>query len=535
MHASVKTPSLRHWLSHNLFHFAATTLALYVTVPTNAEGMLAAWGMNLDGQATTPLVLGPVRAIAGGSFHSVAVRADGSVAAWGKNDYGQCNVPAQLAGVIAVASAGEHTLALREDQTVVGWGRNDYHQATIPGDIVAVRSIAAGNAHSGVIRLNGTVRCWGYNSDGECNVPAGLGPVNMLSSGGYHNAALRENGSVVCWGYNGFGECNVPADLSPVVAVVSAGFHTAVLTNEGEVRCWGRNDFGQCNVPALAGPVESLAAGQLHTAVRLADGTVQAWGWNDYGQCTAPATLGPATVLACGQYHTLAIASQEHDPCTPHQDAVQWAVDQGGNGNYYARIAGPLPWDEAKVEAERLGGHLATITSAAENVFLTPLLTDGLYNVHHLGGWRVKGTWRWITGEPWSYTNWYPGEPNNATGSEFFLASWVQPGQWNDVQVTYVTAFVVEWEGPLDCDGNGACDGSEIANAPNLDINADGLLDACQCLGDVVDDGAVNGVDLARILNDWGTAGNGSDINDDGIVSGIDLAIVLDGWGACGD
>ena len=48
--------------------------------------------------------------------------------------------------------------------------------------------------------------------------------------------------------------------------------------------------------------------------------------------------------------------------------------------------------------------------------------------------------------------------------------------------------------------------------------------------------GAVNGVDLAAVLNSWGTNGGkypGADTNDDGIVDGTDLAEVLNGWGTC--
>ena len=49
----------------------------------------------------------------------------------------------------------------------------------------------------------------------------------------------------------------------------------------------------------------------------------------------------------------------------------------------------------------------------------------------------------------------------------------------------------------------------------------------------MVVDGAVNGVDLARILNDWGQIDSSSDIDMDGIVGGTDLAIVLSSWGDC--
>ena len=52
--------------------------------------------------------------------------------------------------------------------------------------------------------------------------------------------------------------------------------------------------------------------------------------------------------------------------------------------------------------------------------------------------------------------------------------------------------------------------------------------------GDLNNDGQVNGVDLAIILNNWGICGLGTcpaDIDRDGLVNGVDLAIVLSNWG----
>ena len=56
------------------------------------------------------------------------------------------------------------------------------------------------------------------------------------------------------------------------------------------------------------------------------------------------------------------------------------------------------------------------------------------------------------------------------------------------------------------------------------------------CAGDVTQNGAVDGTDLAAVLGSWGTAGLGeyvTDIDADGIVGGEDLAVVLSAWGAC--
>ena len=49
--------------------------------------------------------------------------------------------------------------------------------------------------------------------------------------------------------------------------------------------------------------------------------------------------------------------------------------------------------------------------------------------------------------------------------------------------------------------------------------------------GDVTGDGIVDGADLARVLDSFGTSATGGDLNGDGIVDGADVAIVLAHWG----
>ncbi len=63
------------------------------------------------------------------------------------------------------------------------------------------------------------------------------------------------------------------------------------------------------------------------------------------------------------------------------------------------------------------------------------------------------------------------------------------------------------------------------------------LLRVIPCPGDVVQNGFVDGADLAAVLAVWGTNGGiypRADVNGDGIVNGSDLAAVLGAWGACG-
>ena len=45
------------------------------------------------------------------------------------------------------------------------------------------------------------------------------------------------------------------------------------------------------------------------------------------------------------------------------QEAVQWRVEDGGNGHWYQETGEGWLWDEARVAAEAVGAHLALITT----------------------------------------------------------------------------------------------------------------------------------------------------------------------------
>ena len=126
---------------------------------------------------------------------------------------------------------------------------------------------------------------------------------------------------------------------------------------------------------------------------------------------------------------------------------VRWS----GNGHYYERVDTTATWLEARAAAESssylgVSGYLVTITSQAENDFIasqlladTPLLDD-----YWIGGFQPAGAsepggdWQWITGEPWDFTAWFPGEPNDSMGDEDYLEILAKEGTawfgvWNDL------------------------------------------------------------------------------------------------------
>ena len=85
-----------------------------------------------------------------------------------------------------------------------------------------------------------------------------------------------------------------------------------------------------------------------------------------------------------------------------------------------------------------------------------------------------------------------------------------------------------------DCNQNGVPDACELA-AGLPDLNKNGIPDECeQSSGDLDLDGAIDGMDFAVMLNEFGTSGEFNhvvgDLNDDGSVAGNDIGVLLSLW-----
>jgi hypothetical protein len=109
------------------------------------------------------------------------------------------------------------------------------------------------------------------------------------------------------------------------------------------------------------------------------------------------------------------------------------------NGHSYYRSNGSMTWTSARQACINMGGHLVTITSAAENNFVFNTWPSGWIGFTDEA---VEGQWRWVTGESVTYTNWNGGEPNNANNEDY--AQFVNGGRWNDlpnVSLPYVLEF----------------------------------------------------------------------------------------------
>jgi len=113
------------------------------------------------------------------------------------------------------------------------------------------------------------------------------------------------------------------------------------------------------------------------------------------------------------------------------------------NGHSYFLTNASLSKTAAQTLASNMGGYLASITSAAENDFITSLASNpALPPWIGLSDAVSEGTFVWDNGEPVSYTNWTVGEPNNS-GNEDCVQLYLT-GTWNDVSCAGSYPAVIE-------------------------------------------------------------------------------------------
>ncbi len=196
-------------------------------------------------------------------------------------------------------------------------------------------------------------------------------------------------------------------------------------------------------------------------------------------------------------------------------DPVIWPCALGGNDHRYQAFQRPagVTWAQANDVAIALGGHLATLTSAAENAFAYSLVGGNqafwaaqANNADQLGPWlggtqapgssEPAGGWGWVTGEPFAYSNWAFGEPNNVNGGtedrlQFFGSGVPAANTWNDYPAAFTArGFIVEFPPcPADFNGDGfvdffdfddyvTCFESEVCPpCRSADTNGDGFVD----------------------------------------------------------
>jgi alpha-tubulin suppressor-like RCC1 family protein len=383
-----------------------------------------AWGTNGFGQlgnatittssSSTPIQVSlpsgtAVTAIAGGSYHSLALTSTGQVLAWGYN----------MAGALGNGTTTSSSTPV---------------QVSLPSG-TTVTAIAGGGYHSLALTSSGQVLAWGYNLYGQLgngsntfsstpvqvSLPSGT-TVTAIAGGWNHSLALTSTGQVLAWGLNQYGQLgngtvtdsNTPVQVSlpsgtTAVAIAAGEGHSVVVTSTGQVLAWGSNQYGQLgnettidsSTPvAVSLPsgttVTAIAAGDYHSLALTSSGQELAWGANFSGQLGNGSTTDSSTpvavslpsgttvtAIAGGGYNSLALTSSGQ--------VLAWGSNsdgQLGNGTV-TDSSTPVPVTGLETAATAIAAgsrhSLAIQVSAVAAVF--PAMANGAY-----GGYVTAAT-----------------------------------------------------------------------------------------------------------------------------------------------
>jgi hypothetical protein len=118
-------------------------------------------------------------------------------------------------------------------------------------------------------------------------------------------------------------------------------------------------------------------------------------------------------------------------------------------GHAYEFFSSEKTWAAADSACKAVNAHLVTLNSEAENSYIASMIPS-----NYMRAWigltdaGTEGNWRWVTGEPLSYTSWSAGEPNNYDGAENWAHIYQGSGMWNDLPSSWTASYVCEWDAP---------------------------------------------------------------------------------------
>ncbi|PIK43587.1 putative secretion-regulating guanine nucleotide exchange factor [Apostichopus japonicus] len=207
----------------------------------------------------------PVRDVAAGIRHSLAVTDDGNVWTWG------CGKRGQL-GWLENLQSGQR------------WS----HKPRTVSEEMKCRSVAAGAYHSLAITVHNRLFGWGDNKRGQLAIEPDKTAGTLMFS------KPRE----ISW--------NSEKSTEVISCVASGWTHVLILLDGGDVYSWGRNVYCQLGRPSECDQtdgsrrrdmcwkpakvphlpkIDHIACGSEHNIVLTANGEVYCWGWNEHGMC----------------------------------------------------------------------------------------------------------------------------------------------------------------------------------------------------------------------------------------------------------
>ena len=223
----------------------------------------------------------------------------------------------------------------------------------------------------------------------------------------------------------------------------------------------------------------------------------------------------------------------------------------------FSVVSGSRTWAQAKAHAETQGGTLATFANQDEwNLAMQSIGADALLDVGGL--WigatdeATEGTWSWVTGEPFVFTRWETGQPDNLNNSDYAAVAGDlggTSGKWYDYRaITTRDGYILESgystnPSDADSDDDGLLDGAEMTAGTNpfvADTDGDGLTDTQEVnlthtnpkladsnsngINDALDDQDSDGLGNLVEISTHGTDPRKADTDSDGLSDSEELS-----------
>ena len=215
-----------------------------------------------------------------------------------------------------------------------------------------------------------------------------------------------------------------------VITMVVRGAKTADAYLEAPSPAYKAGTITNSKFRTLGDPIHGLN-------VQTAEMNNLFWGmWPDKGtswDIYAKATRGEVAQILWRLWHEMGSPpgtttfDWHHNPVTDH---------------YYALTETGMSWNTLEALAVQTGGHLVSINDAAEEEWLYSTFGWIIFWIG-LTDYPNEGEYRWTSGEPVTYLNWRPGEPNDGadgsgTADGVLTIPWM--GGWDD-EVTWAAEF----------------------------------------------------------------------------------------------
>ena len=184
-------------------------------------------------------------------------------------------------------------------------------------------------------------------------------------------------------------------------------------------------------------------------------------------------------------------------PAVGNATPIRWSFAEGGNGHWY-ELSTVGSWSSARNQALAGNGDLVAINSTEENAWLVQAFDSSTaYWIgfrQFPGSTEPAGGWEWSNGDPVTFVNWHPAQPDNCAGGVPPCAAqseskinWGVPGMWDDTSsgdtmgiIEFAPCNLADLALPvsvLDLADVNAFTAGFVAMDPVADLNADGLFD----------------------------------------------------------